>query len=369
MSDHLVYYDCNIVPHKINAALAGIRTFSYFFKMYGTGVLFVDRTETIRTPVRVKSLFPMPAFRPIKKTYGEICDERAKELLTRAEKMGVTIYVFWSGGIDSTCVLVSLFKNATPEQKKNIVVILSEESITEYPDFYRDHIHGKIRVEPGIMAPYFLFGGNHLIVNGESNDQLFGSDMCGKFINMYGESVIQATYNRDTFFSTWNALTGDGAITNFYIDMFEKLAAVAPIPLITNHDRLWWINFCLKWQLVHMFILSYAGPRNIKKITPEYFGTHYAPFFATEEFQLWSMNNLDKRIKGTWKSYKWIVKDFIYEYTKDAEYRDNKIKHASRYFLLLYQRPYTQITEDMGAEGFKRDHSLAAYHDPVNDFI
>jgi hypothetical protein len=226
-----------------------------------------------------------------------------------------------------------------------------------------------VRVEPGIMAPYLLFGGDHLIVNGEANDQLFGSDMTANFISMNGESVIQEKYDRDTFFSTWNGLTKDENMTNFYLDMFEKLAAAAPIPLTTNHDHLWWINFATKWQFVQMCTLPYIRPRNAVKFTPEYFRNNYAVFYGTEDFQLWSMNNLDRKIKNTWKSYKWLCKDIIYDYTKDAEYRDNKIKRGSRGLLLVYQMPFMQITEKMGEGGFNRDVSLAGHHSPINDFI
>ena len=281
---------------------------------------------------------------------------------------GARIVAAMSGGVDSTLALVSLLKNATPEQKKNVVVLMSEESITEYPGFYRDHIHGKLRAESSGGFP-LLLGGNHLIVNGEHNDQLFGSDIVAKFIGMFGTSAMHQSYSRDTLSAFYNSFLNDEGTTHFYMDLFERVKAAAPVPISTNYLFFWWINFALKWQTVSIRTLTFASARNVEKITLEYTANNYAPFYRTDEFQLWSMNNLDKRIKGTWKSYKWIVKDFIYEYTKDAEYRDNKIKHASRYFLLLYQRPYTQITEDMGAEGFKRDHSLAAYHDPVNDFI
>ena len=39
--------------------------------------------------------------------------------------------------------------------------------------------------------------------------------------------------------------------------------------------------------------------------------------------------NKDKKHKGTWLSYKYELKDFIYKFTKDADYRDNKVKVKS----------------------------------------
>ncbi len=366
MSDRLLYFDCRTMRNPSNLELPGMQKFSYFYKIYANGVMFLDRTGTIVSPVKMTSLFPMPKLRPLSKTYEEVCNDRARELLARADQKALTMYVFWSGGIDSTCVIVSLLKNATEDQKKNIVVVMSEDSINENPNFYRDHIHGKLRVEPGIMAAYMLLGGNYLIVNGEHNDQLLGSDMVAKLIRKYGESAIQKKYSRDLIFGLFNDMTKDDAMTHFYMDTFERLRDAAPMPITTNHDFLWWINFCLKFQLVHFFVWSYAGPRNLHLVNRAYLKDHYAPFYCTEEFQLWSMNNLDKRIKDTWSSYKWICKDVIYQYTKDADYRDNKLKVGSRVFMLMHQIPFKTIDDEFN---FGRSPLLLPYHEPHNDFL
>jgi PP-loop superfamily ATP-utilizing enzyme len=49
----------------------------------------------------------------------------------------------YSGGIDSTLVIISLLKNASEEERNNITILLSENSIGENPNFYKDHILGK----------------------------------------------------------------------------------------------------------------------------------------------------------------------------------------------------------------------------------
>lgn len=340
--------------------------FSYFYKIYANGVMFLDRTGTITSPVRMKSLFPIPTFRIFTKSYEELCNERATELLRKAEEMGLPMYVFWSGGIDSTLVLVSLLKNATPSQKDNITVVMTDASVAENPRFYEEHVRGKLKRESGVLAPYLLFGGNYFIVNGEHNDQVFGSDMVARFIKMFGAKLVHTPYKRDNLVKLWDPLTQNPAMTSHILDIFERLRDAAPIEIRTHHDFFWWVNFTLKWQLVHTFVLTYMGPRGIANMSSEYMKEHYSPFYATDEFQLWSMNNLDKRIKDTWASYKWVCKDIIYEYTKDAYYRDNKKKHGSRFFMLLNQTPYTLIDENLQ---FSRSRDLAPYHNPVNDFL
>jgi len=174
----LLYYKPRVVTDEVNFTLPGFRKFAHFFSLFHHDVVIVDRTGTIQMPVYTHALFPMPSFRVQKKTYEEICNERALELLVKAELQGLGLYVFYSGGIDSTTVLVSLFKNATPVQKENITVLLSENSIIENPTFYKEHLLGKVRLLSSANFMHLL-GTEAIFVSGEHNDQLFGSDVIG----------------------------------------------------------------------------------------------------------------------------------------------------------------------------------------------
>ena len=364
MSRRFVYYKPNLVVDEANHALPGIKKFSYYFRMYNPGVVPVDRTNTIRLPVHVKSLYPLPTFRPINKTFEEICNERAVELLKHADALGEQLYTFWSGGIDSTLLLVSLLKNATPAQKENIMVLMTEESIAENPNFYRDHIQGRLRTDSSDSFSYLL-GTRHILLDGEHNDQLFGSDIVASVMQKYGDEVIHTPYRRELFVDFFGGLIDDTAIASFYVDLFEKLFAAAPIPITTVYDGFWWINFALKWQTVNLRKLPFVAPRNAARVTPEYVATRHLHFYSTDDFQLWSMNNPDKKIKDSWKTYKWPCKDIIYDYTKDAEYRDNKIKRGSLYSLLLQQSQYNFIDESMT---FHHELDAKEFYNPDNDF-
>lgn len=364
MATKLIYYNPNLATREMNHNFPGIARFSQFFKIYNPSVVLIDRTNTIRIPFQVKSLFPIPEFRPMRKSFEDICNERACELLARADKLGTTLHVFYSGGIDSTLLLISLLKNASVPQKENIVILLSGESITENPNFYRDHIHGKLRTDSVNKFPQLL-GSRDMFVGGEHNDQLFGSDMMGKLIIKFGPSIIQQPYKRETFFAMFNESLNDAEGTNFYLDLFERLKDAAPVPIETNQDYLWWINFSLKWQTVFMRMLCRVSPRNVSRIDEAYITTNYNQFYNTDDFQLWSMNNMDKKIKDRWNTYKWVCKDIIYDYTKDADYRDNKIKRGSLHSVLLQQDTYNFIDESMT---FHHEMDLQEYYNPNNDF-
>src|SRR6266487_1681100 len=115
-----------------------MRLFQGFQLIYGEGVAPIDRTGVIKFPVRTKSLFPLPQMRVMDKTYEQLCDERAREVLG----YNGPLHVFWSGGIDSTCLLVSLLKARGGDR---ITVLMNRDSIAEYPYFYHTHIRGKLR--------------------------------------------------------------------------------------------------------------------------------------------------------------------------------------------------------------------------------
>jgi hypothetical protein len=96
-------------------------------------------------------------------------------------------------------------------------------------------------------------------------------------------------------------------------------------------------------------------------LSVEHVKTYYHPFFVATDFQLWSMNNTDKRIKDHWRTYKWPAKQVIYEFTRDADYRDNKIKLGSLRSLLLKNKYHNFIDEDFAFR------ETMDWYEPQND--
>jgi hypothetical protein len=362
----LAYYSPNRL--SVHQHLPGMGIFLLYFKIFGQNLIApVDRSKTIKLPVLTQSFFPLPRMRVFTKTYSELCDERAHQLLERAQQLDVPLCALWSGGIDSTCLLVSLLRNATRAQKEHIIVLMSEDSIDEYPAFYAKHIRSKLRRESAMLFPYLL-GSKNLIVNGELNDQLFGSDIIAKAIVQFGGEVVRERYSHDLFVEFFTKMTdGDRASAELFVELFERLRDNAPIPIKTNHEMWWWINFVMKWQAVYMRVLSFAAERNAHLITPEYVRSYYAPFYNTQGFQLWSMNNsVEQKVRNGWRSYKWPAKEVIYEFTKDAGYRDNKLKRGSLHYLVAQKVPFEFIDDKLR---FLRYVGPKEFYTEDNDFI
>lgn len=360
----LIFYKPAYILEKDKTGYPDIEKFSHLFKLYSADSSTVDRTDTIRFPLNLESLFPMPKFVEMKKTYEEVADSRARELLKKSDEIGGRIFLFYSGGIDSTLVVISFLKNANEEQKKRISILMTEESISENPNFYRDHIKGKLEVIPSNNFRYLL-GTKNLFITGEHNDQIFGADVIGQLIRLKGDSVVHEPYNRQTLIEFYNSVSYNPELNSFYVDLFEKLASRAPVKIETNFHFLWWIHFSLKWQTVYMRIIMYVDKNNLKDITREYLSKHYFTFYGSDEFQLWSMNNLDKRMKDTWKTYKWPAKDVIYKYTQDEDYRDNKTKVGSLYRVLMANQSNYFLNSDFE---FSDDINWKDYYREDNDF-
>lgn len=346
--------------------LPGIKRFLPYFQIYGHILAPpVDRSGVIKFPVRTKSIFRLPEMRAFTENYEQVCNARARELIAQAEKLDLQLYAFWSGGVDSTCLLVSLLKQASPAQRQRILVLLTEESIREYPLFYEKFIRGKLRRNSAMMLPYIL-GSRALLVNGEHNDQLFGSDIVPAMSQLFGLHVLHEPYNRALFVAFLTKLMKDANLALFYVRLFEQLAGRAPIPLKTNFERFWWINFTLKWQTVYMRVLSFVAERNVKLLSKEYIENCYASFYNTENFQLWSLNNRDKRIANGWRSYKWPAKQVIYEFTKDADYRDNKMKRGSLQYVIARRVPFEFVDENFN---FRQNVAAEEFYQEDNSFV
>jgi hypothetical protein len=70
-------------------------------------------------------------------------------------------------------------------------------------------------------------------------------------------------------------------------------------------------------------------------ISPE---QNYLSFFNTKDFQLWSMNNINKIDITSWKTIKQFAKDYIFSYHHDEIYKEHAIK-KSHITCAFYNKP------------------------------
>ena len=287
----------------------------------------VDRSGTLPTPGVKMSVEPIPDATNFNSTLEDVMLAEAQ----RIWDLDRDFRVYWSGGIDSTAVIVAFLRTAQSGDLERMTIVYSSDdpkksSVGEYPKFFADHIDGKLNKFACHSGPRNKFYGSPLrmlasfvgndiakhaqsdvlCVTGELGDQLFGSAAFSTNVDLI--NMDTAEYLKQDEFQP-------------YLEDINRFNAACPLDTTKLVDALWWWNFAVKWQEVrYRAAVALEQCDRLQNVHA---------FYSGEDFQKWSIANPDKKIKNTPESYKYSLKDFIYDYTGDAVYRDTKLKVGS----------------------------------------
>ena len=159
----------------------------------------IDRTSTIKFPVKMEIMDQcrMPEFKKQTTSLEELCEQRARWLLDHAIKTNRKLGIMYSGGIDSTLIMVSLFKIASDEELYNhCVCIMNDLSIAENPNFYNNYIVKKMRIKSSNAFDLFLGNDKYVVVSGEGGDQLFSAGMIEYMFANYSQERLTEFVNK-----------------------------------------------------------------------------------------------------------------------------------------------------------------------------
>ena len=250
-------------------------------------------------------------------------------LLMRAEhlwKLNRPIRLWWSGGIDSTTALCALI--STKPVNSELIVLMSEATKDENPSMSESVLNNEYPVNKiewctadNMWDEQSWWTDGSLNITGECGDPMYGTFVVEHHIEQIDEpwKEIFDWHDVDFFYS------GNDDKNRYHrdkcIEFCEEFIKTAPFEIRTTFDFTWWLAFTIKWQWIDRRLYQYLpDPSNWKNMES---------FYNTPEFQKWSMMNHDLKHKGTWKTYKWPSKEFIYKFNLDATYRDNKTKEKS----------------------------------------
>jgi len=315
-----------------------------FKRMFNPSISLYDRTGTIDWPVKIKNLFPMPASLWTDKTFEEICNQRMQEVIAYVKSNpSKQFVVMYSGGIDSTLVMVLLMQLGDQELFDRTLVILNEASIAENPEFYKKYIT-RFRMASSNSFEKYLTE-DHIVLTGEMADNVFGSLTLGMAMDRLGnKDLVHAPY-QDHALAFFTQKLGSVEEAKLMMDRMEPIMKLNPNGIKSLHDYMWWINFTMKWQAVEFRILSHARPNT--KLSQEWVNTSLIHFWNTELWQQWSVSNPDKKVAKDWASYKWVAKELIYEFDRNQEYYTRKTKVPSLPDMVRFKYVSNFITEDM----------------------
>lgn len=207
------------------------------------------------------------------KSISDIMDERAVELISKG-----SIAAQWSGGVDSTALLLALIKNGI--SKEDLVICYDSNSIEEYPKLYNWlKENGWNLKECSNWYKELSTIDTNLITNGWCADQLFGSVFFYSAPEYYSYSIPDFL-SKATL--TYGKLTED-QITE-HTEVYQKYAKnVFNLDLNIAAELGWFINFVMKWSWVSKYNdlwLLTTKNKNKTKV-----------FYDTQDFQNWSLGN------------------------------------------------------------------------------
>ena len=263
---------------------------------------YVDRCNNIKFAWNYYNPTPwkIPKYESL--NFEETMEFRVRELLSEDSEHYNILY---SGGIDSTAVLIAFLKNA---EKDKFSICYSDQSIDEYPDLFQ-----------------WLKNNNYSLVNLEN---LEIHKLSGKIITGFSADTVWTLINpyileKNYLKQHWKTVLQLEGADNALIEFTEKYYSLSGKDSQTFADL---INFCgLNSFWYHGPVAALAFDKNLRI-------DQVTAFYYSPEFESWCYYNSVKNIPNNYTSYKQEAKDYICKFTGHEDYRKYKTKVASRWF-------------------------------------
>jgi hypothetical protein len=287
-------------------------------------------------------------------SFEDVCDKRCLELLkTHSDKPW---HVLWSGGTDSTTILVSILRNTTPKQRKNIFVSCNRISVYENPRFFNDYIFPNFSIVDS--SAIILTKENlekHYYFDGHPADNLYSGKFPQSMLLADSKSFNRDIKNDPDQLVDFIAKKIDREFAVWFYDAMIKNINSVDVPIKTYHDFFWWIQFNLSWISNRTFPLR-SGIISADSV--KLYFDNYIQWYNSKEFQLWAMRNNDEGIKygNTVGEYKLNAKKYIYDYTKDEYFYKFKTKMASGAHLSSSDKNLFCLTDDYSILTLEQDY-------------
>lgn len=284
--------------------------------------------------------YPMPELKFVDYQLHDLFDKRAIEVFEFAKQQNKRIALMWSGGIDSTAVLVSFMKNLSESDLKIIDIVMSTESIVENFEFFKKYISGKfnyIQLLDFDMCNETLE--KYILVHGDPGDAVFGPSLPAfRHLVKDNQHLLPFKDNQHlmaSFFDRDQSINADPEFGSWYVNRItENLLEVAPENVKTIADWWWWHYVNFKWATAIVRPFMHLR-KDYKKAIDRKHHADYArySYFNTDEFIQWSYSNLQYHFEHVHKDRAGIkleAKRYIFEFDHNRSYADHKIKVASK---------------------------------------
>ncbi len=248
------------------------------------------------------------------RNFKDITNQRAVDIWN----MDKPVRVWYSGGIDSSTALSALITWKQPHHE--LSVWMSEASKDENPTMFDKIKNMDLTIEWSNKETIFFtkehWDGSSINVTGECGDPMYGTFVIENHIE-----EINDHWTKTMDFEDVNYVYRDSNHHSKFMQFCEDYIKRCPFEIKNTFDFTWWLAFTLKWQWIDRRLFgNLPDPSGYKNMLS---------FFNTPEYQIWSMTNHDLKHQGTYKTYKWPSKQYIYDFNPDSNYLMNKTKEKS----------------------------------------
>jgi hypothetical protein len=263
----------------------------------------VDRSGNVYPQSEMAVLTPIGAA-TTPHTIPELFSMRAKFILDKSGNN--KIFVAYSGGIDSTAVLAEFLKIAPAEK---LGVLMNNNSITEYPDFYKKYIDNKLEIRDFSLynsdSVDSVLASGHTIVTGVGADQTMGDAT---------STVLSLKLLTQSVNDVLDSVSEKSRV------LYRTLIQSCPRTLVDSKDLGWWREYVLDYQNEEMVWALLSEHAIINQ--------NIIHFYTSPEWNDYAVSTpAEIKWPGTdLRKYKQPIKDHLWEFTHDAYYTHEKIK-------------------------------------------
>lgn len=278
--------------------------------------------------------------------YDALIETLVKNAIDLCNAKNKKLAVWWSGGIDSTAVLVAVLKSTTEKfQRENLVIRGDINSIEEYPNFYQKYILNKLEFLPANLINYF--DDQYINIDGAGGDTVFGDHVVYELVERgyLDKNIDWLNLKANRYVDIINSVIKNSAISEWYVSQLDKL--FTRFNTETVFDCCWLQGMALNYQNVH--IAPYVYDFNIKNLEASFLKERFIlqyplRIFGSVDFFKYSLKYRHVRNNHNPRE---CSRKYIYDFTKDVDYYKNKRKVSSQvklYDPVLLSKLYEDFT-------------------------
>lgn len=268
------------------------------------GLLEIDVENIVKTPVYDLN----NTTSDWRSRYFDTIDAVANKVYNQAGD-NKTIYVLYSGGLDSLCVLTALKRNKRYKEFLNqgrIRVSMTSMSIQENPGYFFKAILPTMPIHP-LDFSALMNDDNALLVTGDLGDFVIGSSDSLYLTNNNTDFDLMTSWTK--FFDHYNN------ISEGYTELAKQAKINQPFDIESTNQMTWWMSqcYCYQDEIVRPYIWSNTNNLSALANDSKVFRFFYDDLITTFSYEYMATNPIINKFDDARK----FPKEYVATHTKN----------------------------------------------------